>query len=179
MDNLELGDKIRELRKAKKLTQKELGKLIEKAESTVRMWELGKSTPPPETIQKLSKALDVDFLKLMVTAGYLDEEDVTTSEGEEKVFEYAFYIQTLDELKRINKLIIEHPQDEELKLQQMQLEARITNHERINGLNEEKINLEEILTNNTSVYLNNKFLSKPEKEKALQILKLAFDTTQD
>ncbi len=49
-----LPDCIKSLRKKHNLTQKELAQKLFKSESTVRMWELGKSEPDLETINKLS-----------------------------------------------------------------------------------------------------------------------------
>ena len=45
-----LGKRIRKLRKNKGLTQEELGKLVNKGESTVRTWELDRSQPSPDTL---------------------------------------------------------------------------------------------------------------------------------
>lgn len=67
------GENLRNLRRAKKLTQKKLGELLGKKESTVRMWELGKSTPPPDSIEKISEVLEEDYVTLMKRAGYIPE----------------------------------------------------------------------------------------------------------
>lgn len=45
-----LGKRIRKLRKDKGLTQEELGKLVNKGGSTVRMWELDGAQPSPDTL---------------------------------------------------------------------------------------------------------------------------------
>lgn len=59
-----LGLRIKELRMARGLTQAELGARLNKGGSTVRMWELDKSTPDIETIVLLSQVFGVstDFL---------------------------------------------------------------------------------------------------------------------
>lgn len=54
-----IGAKIRELRKARDLTQKELGERAGIAEPTIRRYELGKLNPKFETVQKIAKALNV------------------------------------------------------------------------------------------------------------------------
>ena len=54
-----IGAKIRELRKARGLTQKELGEKAGIAEPTIRRYELGKLNPKFETVQKIAKALSV------------------------------------------------------------------------------------------------------------------------
>ena len=59
-----IGGRIKALREAAGLTQAELGKKVNKGESTVRMWELGKSEPDLDTTIKLAEVFDVttDFL---------------------------------------------------------------------------------------------------------------------
>lgn len=58
------ASRIRELRLQKHFTQKELSEMLYKSESTVRMWELGKSEPDLETVNKLSDifGVSVDYL---------------------------------------------------------------------------------------------------------------------
>lgn len=75
MSNLNIGNLIREYRKKNKLTQKELAEKIDKAESTVRMWELGKNKPTPDVLRQLSTALNVSYSELMEKAGYTNESD--------------------------------------------------------------------------------------------------------
>lgn len=62
--SIETGKRIRTLRTMRNFTQKDLGDKLFKSESTVRMWELGKSEPDIETINKLSEIfkVSVDFL---------------------------------------------------------------------------------------------------------------------
>lgn len=59
-----IGDKIKELRITAGSTQKDLAICLNKAESTVRMWELGKSEPDLETVKLIAK-------KFSVTTDYL------------------------------------------------------------------------------------------------------------
>lgn len=51
--------RIKSLRAAYALTQKQLADKLQKGESTVRMWELGKSEPDSETINLLSREFGV------------------------------------------------------------------------------------------------------------------------
>ena len=46
--------KIRDLRKASKLTQKQVAKRLDLSDSTVCMWETGRSMPRAEVIPKLA-----------------------------------------------------------------------------------------------------------------------------
>lgn len=59
-----IGGRIKALREAAGLTQAELGKKVNKGESTVRMWELGKSEPDLDTTIKLAEVFNVstDYL---------------------------------------------------------------------------------------------------------------------
>ena len=61
------GDKIKEYRKEKKITQKQLGQLIGKAEITIRKYESGALVPPLETLYSIAKALDIPVENLTQT----------------------------------------------------------------------------------------------------------------
>ncbi|MGE8034833.1 helix-turn-helix domain-containing protein [Lysinibacillus sp. NPDC093692] len=73
MSEKTLGELIRQYRKESNLTQKELAKKLNKAESTVRMWELNKNAPSLETLRDISASLDIPLGELMLQAGYIDE----------------------------------------------------------------------------------------------------------
>lgn len=83
MEKIELGKTIKECRNRTGLTQKQLADKLGKAESSIRMWELGKNKPSPEAIGQLSEILNVPYFALMMKAGYLDQRD----ENNRKVFE--------------------------------------------------------------------------------------------
>lgn len=59
-----LGNKIKELRDSKSLTQADLAKLLDVSPSTVGMWEQNRRTPDIDILKKLSDILDVsvDYL---------------------------------------------------------------------------------------------------------------------
>lgn len=73
MSEKTLGELIRQYRKESNLTQKELAKKLNKAESTVRMWELNKNAPSLETLRDISTSLDIPLGELMLQAGYIEE----------------------------------------------------------------------------------------------------------
>ena len=52
------GTKIKEIRKQKGLTQKQLGDLCGIADSNIRKYENGKQNPKIETLQKIADALE-------------------------------------------------------------------------------------------------------------------------
>lgn len=53
------GDRLRNARKAKQLTQKELAAKIKAAHNSISNWENNQNMPDPDTIQHLCWALDV------------------------------------------------------------------------------------------------------------------------
>jgi transcriptional regulator with XRE-family HTH domain len=54
------GSFLRELRRSRGLTQKELGRRIGRCDATICAWELARVTPSPASIRRLSRALHVD-----------------------------------------------------------------------------------------------------------------------
>ena len=63
MDIIEqAGNLIKEARKSKGLTQKELGEKLGIGESRVSKYESGKENPTLATLQKIADALGVDLL---------------------------------------------------------------------------------------------------------------------
>lgn len=62
--NTNIGQRIKLLRLKQGFTQKDLAASVNKSESTVRMWELGKSEPDIDTIILLAKSFDVSIDKL-------------------------------------------------------------------------------------------------------------------
>ena len=67
MNGATIGERIRECRKEKGLTQKKLGELCGIKEPNIRKYELGKANPKLETILKIAKALDINEFELMAT----------------------------------------------------------------------------------------------------------------
>ncbi len=60
-----VSDQIRELRKLKGFTQKELAKRLAVAETTVNRYESGEQNLTIETLQKIADALGVDLPTLI------------------------------------------------------------------------------------------------------------------
>lgn len=61
---MSIGTRIREIRKAKNLTQIELGKRCGMADSAIRRYESDRVKPKIQTLQKIANALDVSLLDL-------------------------------------------------------------------------------------------------------------------
>ena len=63
---MEVGEKIKKARKAKGLTQEQLGELVGfQSQSPIAQWELGIRIPKLETIVKISRALQINPLELL------------------------------------------------------------------------------------------------------------------
>jgi len=60
-----LGDRIREARKRKGLTQRQLADLIGAKHNSISDWENNKNNPDPNAIELLMGALDVDANSLL------------------------------------------------------------------------------------------------------------------
>ena len=59
------GEAIRKARKAKGLTQKQLGGLCGIADSNIRKYENGNQKPKLETLQRIAKALEIPWQELL------------------------------------------------------------------------------------------------------------------
>ena len=60
-----IGERIKQARKAKGLTQKQLGDLSNTSEGTVRQYEIGKRQPRLEQLQAIAAALGVPTVDLL------------------------------------------------------------------------------------------------------------------
>ena len=65
MNNKKIGENINTYRKAKKLTQKQLADLIDKAESSVQKYEKGETEVPISVLEKISTVLDIPLQYLL------------------------------------------------------------------------------------------------------------------
>lgn len=79
---VEFGQRLKELRKAKGLTQKQLAEMIGVKNSIISFYEVGDRIPSPEVIKKLAAVLHIsaDFLLGLdkgdtINVSGLDEED--------------------------------------------------------------------------------------------------------
>ena len=60
-----IGERLREMRRQRVLSQRDLALLAGVPQSTVARIEEGKQTPRPSTIRKLAKALDIRAVDLL------------------------------------------------------------------------------------------------------------------
>lgn len=66
--NLTFGEKIKNARKAKKLTQKQLAEKIGAAHNSISDWENDKNKPDPDTIELLCWVLEITPNYLLATS---------------------------------------------------------------------------------------------------------------
>ena len=62
---MNLGNKILQLRKKNGLSQEQLGEVVDVTRQTISNWELGETSPNPEQLKLLSKALNVSIDELL------------------------------------------------------------------------------------------------------------------
>lgn len=60
-----IGDRIKELRKSKKVTQRELARKIHRSERIVQKYESGEVSPPWIVVERIAEALNVPFNELV------------------------------------------------------------------------------------------------------------------
>lgn len=85
-----IGERIKELRKSKKMSQSELGKFIGVSQTTVTAWENGRAEPSSSYVAKLATFFNVstDYLlgrdtreDDLKTADLADDDTIFTFEG--------------------------------------------------------------------------------------------------
>lgn len=77
------GEKIKQLRKSKMLTQKRLGELCKIDEANIRKYENGKLNPSLPTIRKIAAALEVSISELVDDWGRYPSEEITANVSSE------------------------------------------------------------------------------------------------
>lgn len=86
-----IGQKIKELRKRNKLTQKELSEKIDVKQPHLNRWENGARNPSIDTLKKIAKIFDIS-LDLLV----FEDSDIIKINGKDKT--------PLSQLKQFEKL---------------------------------------------------------------------------
>lgn len=61
---MKIGRKIAQYRQSKKLSQRELAKLLDTSQSAVGLWEIDKREPSLDMIEKIAKVLDIKITDL-------------------------------------------------------------------------------------------------------------------
>lgn len=93
-----MNNRIRELRKLQGITMKQLGEVVDLAESTISQYETGKREPDNETLLKLSEYFGV-------TVGYLlGAEDKPLINDDQELTDYLEILKTRPECRMLFQL---------------------------------------------------------------------------
>lgn len=103
-ENMTIGEKIRNLRKEKGLTQKSLGELCGINEANIRKYESNKQNPKVITLKKIADALDVNYLDLLEVESHTRQSD---DDGICVLSENDFPLQQIVDVDDTNKKIID------------------------------------------------------------------------
>jgi transcriptional regulator with XRE-family HTH domain len=76
----QLGQKIRELRKERRMSQTELAQKADVALMTISRLERGEHDPHVRTLWQIARGLGVPLLELMCSTGYFENDDDTGTE---------------------------------------------------------------------------------------------------
>lgn len=92
---MNVGKRIQSARKAKGLTQKQLGEIVGLATGTIQQYELSKREPNLETLQKIASALGVPLSQLLtqneqIGMAYLEYFSSDTNEGRTRKLHRSF-----------------------------------------------------------------------------------------
>ncbi len=70
MNTLEIGKRIKEIRRENKLSQKGFGELLSVSQDTVSLWETGKSVPTAEFLIAISTQFEVSVDYILCLKDY-------------------------------------------------------------------------------------------------------------
>ena len=87
---MNIGDKIAELRRQNKMTQKDLAEMINVSDKVISKWETGKSLPDVEAMMRISKTFNVSVSELY---DCIEKTDTKNAEdyNEERIWHYKKY----------------------------------------------------------------------------------------
>ena len=94
------GKRLKELRKARNLTQEQLAEAIEIALPNISYIENGRTYPSVETQEKLCKALEIKAYEL-----YIFEDEITTEEMKKEIIKKLNNEKTIKSLYKYLKVI--------------------------------------------------------------------------
>ena len=94
---MELKERLKELRRNKGVSAGDLATLTEKAESTVRTWETGKSFPDTDTLSKLADHFGVSVDWLLGRSVYQNNDQATDYEWK---FIHSTHKRRIEQIKK-------------------------------------------------------------------------------
>ena len=87
---MNIGENIKQARKKKGYTQKQLAEKCNMYESQIRKYELGNANPKIETLQKIANALDINVLVLLEKISIKFSDDIRNDVSLESAFAAFF-----------------------------------------------------------------------------------------
>lgn len=128
-NKLNFGDKIREARKSKKLTQRQFAELIDAKHNSVSNWENNQNKPDPDTIERICGVLDISPSYLLGTK----DKDTSITDKEKELLSYYNQLNDLgkdEAIKRVSELgeipkycnVVELPNKKDVKEDRSYLE---------------------------------------------------------
>lgn len=158
------NNRIKSMRKAEGLSQKELGIKLGVGQTTVSAWESGRNEPDYESLKKMAKELTCSIDYLM---GYLPEDPFRGLDPDE-----------------MSKIVQEKMNEEEMERYFQEEKKEISEEERRQEEKEEQEMIETWEQMKMKVYketmeidrlFEKKNLDKEERKRAVELLNIAFD----
>lgn len=151
-----IGDRIKELRKSKKVTQRELARKIHRSERIVQKYESGEVSPPWNAVERIAEALNVPFNELV------------PDNSQEAI--------DLFDTPREIDIVFHEPIEEKIKDKNG---GEFTKAIPLEKVRQRFFDVGYILKYRKEAYCNGHPLSKKERRRALDMLKLLFPEYQD
>lgn len=113
---MEIGKRIKELRKSKGITQKELAKKLNKSERLIQKYESGDTNPPLPMIHEIANILDIEVSTLLKELVEIEDKKDFDKSREDKFYEVLKQSESslLDIIKSINEKDFQQPLNEML-----------------------------------------------------------------
>lgn len=105
IDNTFIGKKIRQIRKGKKITQKQLADSLGVHESSITKYEKGTTDIPLSKIKKIAEALEVSSFEIMGPAYFDNILDVDKIKTEVEIYELLAQLFNEEEMEQISSII--------------------------------------------------------------------------
>lgn len=196
---MNIGEFIKNRRREKNITLRELGDITELSQSYLSQIENGTRNASPDILEKLSKALDLQYLELMMMAGFLHTEEndklkefMEITESTKKMFasieavtswkkNFESLQNTIDSIKAFNNwsktvknLSIDHSFNQNEHMQSnnlMNTRTEIDIAYQINAFKEQ-------IVNSNNLYFEGQLMTDSAKLSLIEFLELAYKQTQ-
>ncbi len=151
------GKKIKELRLAKKITQKKLGEIIGRSAESVKKYESGEVIPPHNVLRDIARALDVPVFALQT----ISPEDMAAIKNSISSLNSTF-VEAMQELVKSVQTSLEPLQSEEMQ-ERIKATQEMLNHD-----------IAYLLLYKEKAFYNLHQLTQEERQRVLDMLKILF-----